>query len=45
MSVSTAHRIYRVRARLEELGLDALLVTTPSNRRWVCASSSRTCLS
>ncbi len=35
MSVSTAHRIDRVRARLEELGLDALLVTTPSNRRWV----------
>ena len=32
--MSTA-RLDRLRARLEELGLDALLVTTPSNRRWV----------
>lgn len=31
----TADRLDRVRARLEELQLDALLVTTPSNRRWV----------
>ena len=35
MSVSTAHRLDRVRARLDELGIDALLITTPSNRRWV----------
>jgi len=32
--MSTA-RIDLVRARLEELGVDALLITTPSNRRWV----------
>ncbi|MFN8639067.1 MAG: aminopeptidase P family protein [Dehalococcoidia bacterium] len=32
---SNAARLDRVRARLEELGLDALLVTAPSNRRWV----------
>ena len=30
-----AGRIDRVRARIEELDLDALLITTPSNRRWV----------
>lgn len=30
-----AGRIDRLRARLTELGIDALLVTTPSNRRWV----------
>ena len=29
-------RAERVRTRLDELGLDALLVTTPSNRRWAC---------
>ena len=29
------HRLDRVRARLGTLGVDALLVTTPSNRRWV----------
>jgi len=28
-------RLDQVRARLEELGVDTLLVTTPSNRRWV----------
>ena len=28
-------RLDRLRARLEELHLDALLITTPSNRRWV----------
>lgn len=32
---TNAARLSRVRARLEELGLDALLVTAPSNRRWV----------
>jgi Xaa-Pro aminopeptidase len=31
----SAGRIDRVRARNEELGLDALLITAPSNRRWV----------
>jgi Xaa-Pro aminopeptidase len=31
----SAARIDRLRARLEELGIDSLLVTTPSNRRWV----------
>ena len=31
----TADRIDRVRARIDELGLDALLVTTASNRRWL----------
>jgi Xaa-Pro aminopeptidase len=30
-----ARRIERVRARLEELGLDALLVTNPHNRRYI----------
>ncbi len=35
MTVSTSHRLDRVRARLDELGIDALLITTPSNRRWV----------
>lgn len=34
-AVSTATRLDRLRARLEELGIDALLITTPSNRRWV----------
>jgi Xaa-Pro aminopeptidase len=28
-------RLERVRARLDELGLDGLIVTAPSNRRWV----------
>lgn len=28
-------RIDRLRARFEALGVDALLVTTPSNRRWI----------
>lgn len=32
-------RLDRLRARLEELGVDALLVTTPSNRRWVSGFS------
>jgi Xaa-Pro aminopeptidase len=31
----TSTRLDRLRARLEELDVDALLVTTPSNRRWV----------
>lgn len=31
----TTDRLDRVRERLEELRLDALLITTPSNRRWV----------
>ncbi|MEZ4501637.1 MAG: aminopeptidase P family protein [Dehalococcoidia bacterium] len=30
----TAARLDRIRARLEELRVDALIVTTPSNRRW-----------
>ncbi|MCK9485241.1 MAG: Xaa-Pro peptidase family protein [Dehalococcoidia bacterium] len=30
-----AARLERLRARLETLGVDALLVTTPSNRRWI----------
>lgn len=33
--MSSAARIDRLRARFDELGVDALLVTTPSNRRWV----------
>jgi len=33
--VSTAARLERLRARLDALGVDALLVTTPSNRRWI----------
>ncbi len=32
---ATADRLQRVRARFEALRIDALLVTTPSNRRWV----------
>jgi Xaa-Pro aminopeptidase len=28
-------RLHQVRARLEQLQIDALLLTTPSNRRWV----------
>lgn len=36
MSTTAAtSRVDRVRARLEELQLDALIVTAPSNRRWV----------
>ena len=31
----SAARLNQLRARLEELQVDALLVTTPSNRRWV----------
>jgi Xaa-Pro aminopeptidase len=31
----SADRLDRVRAQLEERRLDALLITTPSNRRWV----------
>ncbi len=34
-TTTNARRIDRLRARLEEQGFDALLVTTPSNRRWV----------
>ncbi|MEZ4554559.1 MAG: M24 family metallopeptidase [Dehalococcoidia bacterium] len=30
-----ATRIDRLRAHLDELGVDALLITTPSNRRWI----------
>ncbi len=30
-----AARLDRLRARFDELGIDALLVTTPSNRRWI----------
>ena len=30
-----APRLDRLRARLDTLGVDALLVTTPSNRRWI----------
>lgn len=33
--MSEAGRLERVRARLEALGLDALLITAPANRRWV----------
>ncbi|MEX2446724.1 MAG: Xaa-Pro peptidase family protein [Dehalococcoidia bacterium] len=33
--VDTAARLERLRARFEVLGIDALLVTTPSNRRWI----------
>jgi len=33
--VGTADRLGRLRARFDELGVDALLVTTPSNRRWI----------
>lgn len=33
--MSEASRLERVRARLDALGLDALLVTAPPNRRWV----------
>ncbi len=33
--MSSAPRIDRLRARFDELGVDGLLVTTPSNRRWV----------
>ncbi len=35
-------RIDRVRARIEELGLDALLITDPSNRRWVSGFTGST---
>lgn len=39
MSTSSAStiekRLERLRARLDEIGVDALLVTTPSNRRWI----------
>ena len=38
----SAGRIDRVRARIEELGLDALLITTPSNRRWVSGFTGST---
>lgn len=34
-SLTVADRLSRVRARMEALQIDALLVTTPSNRRWV----------
>ncbi|MEX1021959.1 MAG: aminopeptidase P family protein [Dehalococcoidia bacterium] len=32
---TTAARLERVRARFDALAVDAILVTTPSNRRWV----------
>lgn len=32
---TTLARLERLRARFEVLGVDALLVTTPSNRRWI----------
>jgi len=32
---AAAARLDRARARLEELGIDALLVSTPANRRWL----------
>lgn len=32
---STAHRLERLRERFDALGIDGLLVTTPSNRRWI----------
>ena len=32
---TTAGRVERLRTRLDELGVEALLVTTPSNRRWI----------
>ena len=35
-------RIDRLRARIEELGLDALLITDPSNRRWVSGFTGST---
>ena len=38
MSAASA-RLERVRERLEQLGLDALLVTTPPNRRWLSGFS------
>ena len=28
-------RLDRLRARFDEHGIDALLITTPSNRRWI----------
>jgi Xaa-Pro aminopeptidase len=34
-TVTAASRLERTRARIEDLGLDALLVSAPSNRRWV----------
>ena len=34
-TTTALRRLERVRARLDALGVDALLVTTPSNRRWV----------
>ena len=33
--MSIADRIERLRARLDDLRVDALLVTTPANRRWI----------
>ncbi|MEI6136623.1 MAG: aminopeptidase P family protein [Chloroflexota bacterium] len=33
--MSSAARIDRLRARFDALAIDALLVTTPSNRRWI----------
>ena len=36
---ATGTRLDRLRARLEELEVDALLITTPSNRRWASGFS------
>jgi len=38
----TGARVDRVRERLEELRLDALLITTPSNRRWISGFTGST---
>ena len=35
LTPASARRLDRLAARLEELDVDALLVTTPSNRRWL----------
>ena len=37
-----ASRIDRVRERIDDLGLDALLITTPSNRRWLSGFTGST---
>lgn len=38
----TTARLDRLNARLDELGVDALLVTTPSNRRWLSGFTGTT---
>jgi Xaa-Pro aminopeptidase len=41
-AAASAGRIDRLRERIDELGLDALLITDPSNRRWLSGFTGST---